>query len=323
MHIHEKITSEVRSHSIVRGHHPPIVCVVIPTYNRPDRLKECLEALSLQSIPRSQFEVIVVDDGSIVPVYPVVEAFNERLNLKLVRQTNSGPATARNRGVQESQAELIAFTDDDCRPRPDWLRRLMDAEELYPGSLIGGSTVNGLPDGLCSSTNQFITDLVYHHFNRDPFNSTFLASNNMLCRRPAFLEIGGFDVGFPLAGGEDRDFCDRWRSSGQRIVWHNEAVIDHFHSQSLTGFLELHFRYGRGAYAYQSERRIRGTGNIRDDLGFQTSLMGFLKTHLFTRFGLLNGMRMLTLLALWQCANTGGFLFASLQDRMKGKKKSV
>ena len=295
----------------------PSVCVVIPTYNRPDRLHACLEALCLQTLPTSQFEVVVVDDGSRDSMLTVVEIFRDCLNVKLVRQENSGPAKARNHGVKESRADLIAFTDDDCRPRPDWLGSLLETESRYPGAMVGGTTINGLPDKAFSSASQFVLDLVYHHFNSDPLHSYFLTTNNMLCRRSAILEVGGFDVRFSKAA-EDRDFCDRWRSSGRRIVWTKDATIDHFHSQSLTGFIGLHFRYGIGAYEYQAKRRRQGK-TMEDDISFHRSLIGYLRTDLFRRFGILGGLRMLVLLMIWQVTNTLGFFYASIMGRSDGK----
>jgi len=287
-----------------------LVSVVIPTYNRPEPLGRCLEALSKQSLPAAEFEVIVVDDGSRGTLADVVGPFQNRMNVKLVRQTNSGPAQARNNGVRKAEADLIAFTDDDCRPRADWLAKLVNTALENPGALVGGSTVNGLSGEVPATTSQFIVDLVYVHFNNEPSNAYFLTSNNMLCEKRQFLELHGFDAGFAVAGGEDREFCDRWRSAGFPIIWRQDAVIDHFHSQSLPQFINLHFRYGIGAYRCQSKRRERGAGGMQKDLEFHRSLVRYLRTHLFTRFAAYKAVQILLLMFVWQIANAMGCFFA-------------
>jgi GT2 family glycosyltransferase len=286
---------------------PPSVSVVIPTYGRPRQLADCLEALGRQTLPREAFEVVVVDDGSPMPLDGVIAAAGDGLQVRLLRQANAGPAAARNRGVEGARGARVAFTDDDCLPEPSWLTALETAERRHPGALVGGSTINGLPDELFAATSQLIIDMVYDHFNADPSHAYFLTSNNLLCGREAYLALGGFDASYDRAGAEDRDFCDRWRKAGHRLVWAREARIEHRHSQSLGEFLDLHFRYGRGAHRYQSMRRSRGTGTMREDLGFHASLPRRLwKTLGATRVPLRKG-QVAAALVLWQLANAAGF----------------
>lgn len=293
----------------------PLVSVVIPTFARPRPLRNCLDALVRQTLPTTDFEVVVVDDGSPTPAEAVVAEFSPRLAVRVVRQHNAGPAAARNRGAREACAPLVAFTDDDCRPRPEWLERMLAGEREHPGSLVGGSTVNGLPDEVFAATSQLIVDLVYEHFNADPDKAYFFASNNILCRRDRLLEVGGFDTAFPQAGAEDRDFCDRWRSAGLRLVWRQDALIDHFHGQSWRGFVDLHLRYGRGAHLYQAKRRARGTGSMRDDLRFHRTLPRRVWRRLGRPPGYVQSARIAAALVLWQMVNAVGFVAQALGDR--------
>jgi GT2 family glycosyltransferase len=293
----------------------PNVSVVIPTYGRPGQLTGCLAALGRQALPREAFEVVVVDDGSPIPLDGVIASIDDGLRPRLVRQANAGPATARNRGVNEARGTLVAFTDDDCRPEPDWLAALVAAEHRFPGALVGGSTINGLPRELFASASQLIIDMVYDHFNVEPSDAYFLTSNNMLCNREAYLSIGGFDASFPRAGAEDRDFCDRWRAAGRRLAWVPEARIEHRHSQSLRKFLDLHYRYGRGAHRYQSIRRSRGTGTMKQDLGFHASLPRRLWRALGRERGMLRRAQLAGALCLWQVANAAGFLAEAWSPR--------
>ena len=288
-----------------------IVSVVIPTYARPQQLRCCLDALTRQTMAKHDFELVVVDDGSPEPLDEIVASFVSTLSIRLVRQKNAGPAMARNRGIREAAAALVAFTDDDCRPQPEWLERLVAGERAYPGALIGGSTVNGLVDDIFATTSQLIVDLVYEHFNADPDNGYFFASNNMLCCRHRLLQLSGFDTTFLRAGAEDRELCDRWRAAGFRLVWRPDAVIEHRHAQTLGTFVDLHMRYGRGAQLYQAKSRARGTGTMREDLGFHFTLPGRVWRRLGRPPGYGRSMQIAMALVLWQVANAVGFFAES------------
>ncbi len=86
----------------------PSFSVIIPTYQRPEQLGTCLSALTELDYPSDRFEIIVVDDGSPVSPEPVVASFRDRLNLTLLTQPNSGPASARNTGAAHAKGEFLA-----------------------------------------------------------------------------------------------------------------------------------------------------------------------------------------------------------------------
>lgn len=207
---------------------------------------------------------------------------------------------------QAARGEFVAFTDDDCRPHPTWLEGLVESARRRPAALVGGTTLNGLPDEVYASVSQLIVDLVYEHFNVDRENAYVLSSNNTLCARERFLDLGGFDESFPRAGAEDRDFCDRWRTKGWPIVWHPEAVVEHRHSQTLRKLVKLHFRYGRGAYRYQAIRRSRRSGTMREDVAFHRSIPRWLWQRLGSGKPAGGVVAMLAAMIMWQAVNAAG-----------------
>ena len=241
----------------------PLASVVIPARNRPEAVKTCLEALARQSLTPRTYEVIVVDDGSEPALALDPSRWADKFDLKVIHQKNTGPAGARNRGAAEARGEFVAFTDDDCLPAPTWLENLLTTLRGRPKALVGGSTVNGLPNHIFPSTSQLIIDLVYEKFNKNRDSSYFFASNNIACRRSNLFAIGGFDADFHKAGAEDREFCDRWRRKGWPLIWNETALIEHRHAQNLAEFVRLYFRYGQGAFLYQAKRRSRGEGSFR------------------------------------------------------------
>lgn len=287
---------------------PPIVSVVIPTHNRPQAIEGCLDALAAQTSPPGSFEVIVVDDGSEPALVLDPARWSAKFDLKLIRQKNTGPAGARNRGVAEARGEFVAFTDDDCLPTPTWLEKLVSMLSEKPDALVGGSTFNGLKDDLFAETSQLIVQLVYEHFNRDPSDAYFFASNNIAMRRDSFVQVGGFDFSFSVAS-EDREFCDRWRMRGRLLVWERNALIEHRHSQTLAGFCRLHFRYGQGAFQYQAKRKARKSGGMTQDLGFHRELPRLIRSQL-SSCAPGSALGMLANLFVWQCVNAAGFFWA-------------
>jgi len=300
--------------------HPLEFSVIIPTYNRPGRVQQCLDALAAQTRNRfSGFEVIVVDDGSPEPLVLDESRWDGRLKLRVIRQDNAGPAAARNRGAEAADGEFLAFTDDDCLPGPGWLDALAGALGENPDALVGTATWNGLPENLYSAASQLIIDIVYAHNNRDVRDSHFLASNNFACARRHFLDMGGFDMDFPRAGAEDRDFCDRWRISGRRIYFVREPHIEHRHAQTLGKYLDLHFRYGRGACLYRKKFGERGCA-LPMHQGFYRNIIPDAARRIARQPRMMRRAGLVSSLVLWQVGNAAGYFtehFASLRSHGK------
>lgn len=243
------------------------VSVVVATRNRPQALRGCLESLAASTLRPGRLEVIVVDDGSSMPLSPIVSGASEQLDVRSIRIEHRGPAAARNAGVREARAPIVAFTDDDCVVRPDWAERLAVAVAAAPDVIAGGLTVNGLAANPYAAMSQRIVDAVYAWKNADPADGGFVTSNNMALDRAAFDRMGGFDERFRDAA-EDRELCDRWRSRGGRIVIVPEAVVEHRNELDVARFAAQHLRYGRGAYRYHRARQARGVPSIREESGF-------------------------------------------------------
>ncbi|HEV2763340.1 MAG TPA: glycosyltransferase, partial [Pyrinomonadaceae bacterium] len=218
----------------------PFFSVVVPTRARPAQLAACLDALARQEYPRERFEVVVVNDGGPEPS-EVFERFAGRLDATLVTQKHAGPAAARNTGARRARAPFLAFTDDDCRPDPVWLKALEARLRDAPGAAVGGRTVNALPRNLFSTASQSLTEYLYEYFDAAEGRAAFFTSNNLALSSELFRAVGGFDESFPLAAGEDRELCDRWRARGHRLTYAPDAVVRHAHALTLRSFCRQHF----------------------------------------------------------------------------------
>ena len=282
--------------------------VVVPTYNRPAALRDCLVALAAQDYPGDRFEVLVVDDGGELSPQAVVDELRPRLSVELLMQAHGGPARARNHAATRARGRFLAFTDDDCRPDPSWMTRLADALRSAPHTLIGGRIVNALPDNPFSSASQLIADIVYAHYNANPESARFFSSNNLAIAADDFRSLGGFDEGFTILACEDRELCDRWRARGGRMRYVHEAVVAHAHPLALRSFVRQHFTYGRGALHFHRIRAQRSSGTMREEMSFHMNLGNWLG-HPFRRRSPVDAARISALLVLWQGANLAGFLY--------------
>ena len=283
----------------------PFFSIVVPTYNRPARLGACLSAFSRLDYPSDRYEVIVVDDGSPTPMDNVVAPFRPQLNITLLRQQNSGPAAARNAGAWEAAGELIAFTDDDCMVSPNWLSGFAVHLTEQPDAMIGGRSLNALPNNLYSTASQALIDYLYAYYS-DPRKEMFFASNNIAMAKAHFLAVGGFDTSFPLAAAEDRELCDRWQQKGLQMKYASDVTIRHAHHLSLESFWRQHFGYGRGAFCFHQVRAKRNNKPIRiEPLKFYKDLLAYPLSRKDVKFPWFVSI----LFFLSQVATTSGFFW--------------
>ena len=282
----------------------PVFSLIIPTYSRPQEIAECLQSLTALNYPRHDYEVIVVDDGSPMDLQPVVSPFVEQLNLRLIKQSNSGPAKARNAGAKVAKGQFLVFTDDDCQPEPNWLSAFATGFQSAPHSLLGGQTINKLSNNIFSEASQLLIDYLYDYYNVQRNSPLFFASNNIALPREVFEKIGGFNTDFPLAAGEDREFCDRTLQEGYSLKYVPEAKITHAHYLTLKKFWRQHFNYGRGAYFFHQIRAERLETKMKvEPLVFYVNLL----TYPFKEKSLGEGVLIASLFWISQVANVMGF----------------
>jgi GT2 family glycosyltransferase len=251
--------------------------VVVPTHARPGALATCLAHLA--ALEGGPWPVVVVDDGSPgadAERYAEICAGEAALGrpVTLVRRANGGPGAARNTGARAAGGvRWLLFTDDDCRPRPDWARRLVAAQGGVRRRLIGGRIANALPGDPYASASQALAGYLTHHYETRGSGMSFFTTNNMCCLREDFLDLGGFDPAF-RAASEDRDLSLRWRDAGGTLRHAPEAVVDHAHHLSARAFWRQHAAYGRGAHRLHRSLAGRGDGRRRlEAAGFYARLL--------------------------------------------------
>lgn len=268
--------------------------IIIPTLNRPEALARCVAACRRLVDPGGGIEIVVVDDGSEPPVTPME-------GVAVIRQSNGGPARARNTGLRAARGTMIAFIDDDCVPDTHWVTELWKAHREHPGALLGGLTRNGLPRNVFSATSQFLVDFLYEFFLRKMPQFRFFTSNNCAAGREALLARGGFDEAFPLAAAEDRDLGERFEA----LVYVAGAVVRHEHELDWRGFWRQHFNYGRGAVHLAKARERRG---VRAKWAMNYFYPALLRAP-FVDAGVERPLAICALLSLSQVAAVVGFVY--------------
>jgi glycosyltransferase involved in cell wall biosynthesis len=194
------------------------ITVVIPTYNRPLLLRNCLIALANQSLDKSLYEVLVVSDGYDAATEEAVKALAQQFPFMHYRHLSQkkGPAAARNLGWRKAQSSLIAFTDDDTLPDVNWLKAYCNAynqEKLVAFTGEVKVPVSSPP-----------TD---YELNTAGLETAEFVTANCCCTKAALEVISGFDERFSMAWREDSDLHFKLLSQQIPIYKIGTALVVH------------------------------------------------------------------------------------------------
>jgi len=226
------------------------ISVIIPTYNRKLKLKACLDSLFAQNYPSDAFEVIVIDDDSVDGTGEMLCALSKiNSNLKYFMQRHSGPAAARNLGIQYAQSEIIGFTDSDCVLDKDWVKRMVEGHHLEKHiAAIGGATAVD-SHNIKAQVSQFLSDGAIETRINGNSETIFFPTCNVSFKREYLAS--GFNELFPLPAGEDLDFFWRLFKKGGRFSYKKDIKVFHDCHTDLISFLKQAYMYGRGNYLVQ------------------------------------------------------------------------
>lgn len=232
----------------------PSVTVVVPVHGDRGQLRTTVDALCAQDYP-GPFEVVLVDNGG-NDASPVLGDRAEALphRFRVVREPRPGSYAARNAGVRTSRAEVLAFTDADCVPRPEWLREGVAALRAVGGPAFVGGRIAVFRDPAGRVTGAELYELA-RGFPQEAYleRERFAATANVLVERARFEAVGPFEDG--LTSGGDREWGERATAAGLRGVYAPAAVVDHPCRRSLG---ELRRKVVRVTAGHAQVRRVRG-----------------------------------------------------------------
>lgn len=294
----------------------PRISVVVPHYNDLINLDLCLGALEAQTVDRDDFEIVVADNGS--PEGPDEVRRVVRDRAKLVFVAERGAAAARNGGVAAASGAILAFTDSDCRPRPDWLEEGLRA--LGRCDIVGGA-VDVLVDNpeRLSAVEAF--EKVFAFRNEHYVTAKgFTVTANLICAREVFRAAGEFSTS---GVSEDVEWCARARACGYRLAYAADAAVGHPARRSWPDLVKKTRRINRESYLLA----LKTAGGRRKWL-FHTLATPFSAlahtpralfssdlTNLGERFG---ALAVLWRLRIWRTLDYAGLLTADLATGANG-----
>lgn len=243
----------------------PLISVIIPVKNDAARLRVCLAALGRQTLPAERWEVVVADNGSdqddpaaVVACFPGVRCVIER---------KPGASAARNRAIAESRGRVLAFTDADCIPAPDWLERGLGRLEAMGGAGMVAGRISVFPRDRKRPNFLELFDMAWA-FDQPMFvaRGKFGATANLWADRDGVAAAGGFDESIPYYG-EDVDLCVRLGRMGRPLVYAADVVVEHPARHQWAPFRARMERQVGAQYGYRP-RGIRGLRKIPVDFWY-------------------------------------------------------
>ena len=228
------------------------ITVAVSSFNRDDKVGETLATLFASDLSRfTRVEVIVVDDGSPRPVADVVTRTGEppeKIDVRVIRQDNSGIGATRNRGFREARADLVLFLDDDILLKPSTLGDFVDAHREHPGAVIFGNYPFRSHES--ESLRRFAVGLYgYDRLTAEPtYERVNAITSGLLCVDKS--KLGGIDDFYrddlSVPAAEEYEVIYRFDKLGIPIfnALHISAI--HNHHLELPWLVEQQFKYGRG-----------------------------------------------------------------------------
>jgi lipopolysaccharide/colanic/teichoic acid biosynthesis glycosyltransferase/glycosyltransferase involved in cell wall biosynthesis len=212
--------------------------VIVPAHNAVQTIERCLEALLKQSVPREEYEVIVVDDGSTDGTATLAGFYGVRV----LTQHHCGPAAARNLGASLARGEILLFTDADCAPTRTWIEEMTGA--------FADPDVVGVKGTYLTRQREWVARFVQIEYE-DRYDRTarqeridFIDTYSAGYRRDVFLANSGFDTTFPTASVEDQELSFRLARKGYKMVFAPQARVYHCHDVSLGEYARRKFNIG-------------------------------------------------------------------------------
>jgi hypothetical protein len=216
----------------------PKVSVVVPVFNDPNGIRECVAALRRQSYAEGRYEIIVVDNGSTDTTPAVLRALGIEF---LVEQSRRSSYAARNAGLRAADGAVVAFTDADCTPGESWIEHGVSAMRQSGAPLVGGRVRFRLsPKHRGAEVWDSITNMQVEQGIRERGVGK---TANLFVEREVFEAVGPFPD--ELTSGGDVAWTQRATRSGFNIVYAAEAEVEH-PARRLGGLVRKQFRVGRG-----------------------------------------------------------------------------
>ncbi|MDV2494992.1 MAG: glycosyltransferase [bacterium] len=244
----------------------PFVSIIVPVLNGEQTIRECLVSLLKMDYPVERREILVVDNGSTDRTAEIVMSFP----IRYLQEERRGSFSARNKGIEASKGEVLAFTDADCLVTAGWLRELVQGFDSEEVGVVVGETVSYPPKTLAERYMAMRKPL-QQMWNLSYPVSPWFATSSVALRRKVFDNIGLFDP--QILTGEDVDISWRFfQNKNFKLVHRPKSVVFHRHRVTTWGLFKQYQGYGygrailsrkyRGKLSWDWRRELRAYGDI-------------------------------------------------------------
>lgn len=208
---------------------------MVATYNGQRVIKKCVE--SLLNTDYHNKEVIVVDDGSIDNTHKILSAFGNRI--RILSKQRGGVGDSRNFGLRNTNANLIAITDDDCVVEPGWIKEAIGYFFDPAVAAVTGQKKYKITN-LVSTVRAMEYHIRFQHRHRE---ANSVECPVVLFRRDALLKVAGFTCRSRV-GGEDTDIGYKLREANFKIIYEPKMTVHHDPEEDFGVYLKRNFRNG-------------------------------------------------------------------------------
>ena len=213
------------------------VTIQLCTYNRAHLLERVLDACFEQTMDASEYEVVLVNDGSTDDTPAVIERAQRRATCRfsVINQPNSGLAKGRNAGIARATGERIIFIDDDVLPLPNFVEEHWRSHAAHPKVIVRGGAINV----------ESFDDLPPPVWDIRHYSGNYFWTTNVSVPLATIRAIGGFNESFSEYGWEDIDVGLRLRFGGVKAVFNSKALVYHWKPRPRSGNVEKMVRQAR------------------------------------------------------------------------------
>ena len=217
--------------------------IIVPVFNRPEEVDELLQSLVSQTL--TDFEVVIVEDGSEKPCKDVCDKYAGKIDLKYFMKKNSGPGQSRNYGAERANGEYLIVLDSDVVLPEDYLKAVDDELNREPSDAFGGpdcahDSFTETQKAISYSMTSFFTTGGIRG-GKKKLDKFYPRSFNMGIRRDVYMRLGGFSK---MRFGEDIDFSIRIFKAGCKCRLFPEAWVWHKRRTDMRKFFRQVYNSG-------------------------------------------------------------------------------
>lgn len=217
-----------------------MLTAIICTYNRAKYIGNLLESIAVNDLPKSEYEILLVDNNCTDNTREICETFAEAhkdVNFRYVVEPEQGLSAARNKGIKEAKGDILVYIDDDALVDTWYLRTIVEYIAAHPEiDAVGGPIIplyeTEEPKWMAHHTKELLTGYLYQGEKIGPFIKRYPGGGNAAFRACVFQQIGLFNTalgrkGSGLMGSEEKDIFDKMHAQNMQVRYLPKMILHH------------------------------------------------------------------------------------------------